>query len=198
MLYMNYDYALQINGIEYGIITGNELIVFIKVGLGGSYSGYEDKYLKMSSLLNEKYGCSVIVASNPNDGKGHVDCDKQIIEKYLSDHRLDSHEIFFFGHSNGGVKGLELSNAGIVFKKMVLVNMPLMINFHRTKRYILAAPNTEIVAIYAEHDPSTPYIPFIDGKYENLKVVRFPLADHNFDGLTDEFIALSEYLFSGR
>lgn len=50
--------------LEYGIIHGNENIVFIKAGAGGSFYGYEDKYLKMARLLNSINGCTVVCASN--------------------------------------------------------------------------------------------------------------------------------------
>ena len=130
---MNYDEIMQYDGIDYGLIKGGPRIVFIKVGLGGNCSGYENKYLKMAYRLQEKYGCSVIVASNPHDGKSHTRIDRQIIEQYIAKYEIDSPELFFFGHSNGGVKGLELTDAGVEFKKMILVNMPLMINFHKTK-----------------------------------------------------------------
>lgn len=52
--------------IEYGIIHGNNTIVFIKVGLKGSIYGYKNKYLRIAKKLNKEHGCTVIVASNPN------------------------------------------------------------------------------------------------------------------------------------
>jgi len=191
---MNYDEIMQYDGIDYGLIKGGSRIVFIKVGLGGHCSGYEDKYLRMALRLKERSGVGVIVASNPHDGKSHIRIDRQIIEQYIAKYEIDSPELFFFGHSNGGVKGLELTDAGVEFKKMVLVNMPLMINFHKTKKYISAIPQTEIIAIYGEQDPSFPYLPFIDEKFENLRAVRFSNADHNFKGFINEFIHLSDLL----
>ena len=77
---------------------------------------------------------------------------------------------------------------------MVLVNMPLMLNFHKTKRYVSAIPQTDIVAIYGQHDQSVPYLPFFEGKFENVKVLTVPNADHNFKGMLNEFIDLSDYL----
>lgn len=193
---MNYDTILQNNNVYYGVINGNNKIVFIKSGLGGDYLGYENKYLKIALRLKERHGCSVIVASNPNDGIKHIDIDKQIIEHYILEKHIYSPELFFFGHSNGGIKGLELLNGGIVFKRMVLVNMPLMINFHKTKHYIALAPQTEIVAIYGQHDPSFPYVPFLDGKLHNVKVVNVQHANHNFRGMLNDFINLSDMIIS--
>ena len=40
--------------IEYGIIEGNNTIVFIKSGQNGSIYGYNNKYIKMAKRLNKK------------------------------------------------------------------------------------------------------------------------------------------------
>ena len=65
---MDYNYSLKKDNIDYGFVKGNNKIVFIKSGLGGNYLGYENKYLIMAYQLHDKYGCSVIVSSNPHDG----------------------------------------------------------------------------------------------------------------------------------
>lgn len=193
---INFDYALQVDGIDYGFVNGNSKIVFIKTGLGGSCFGYEDRYLNMALRLKDRYGCSVIVASNPNDNKNHVDADRQIIEQYTSDHNIDHFELFFFGHSNGCIKGLELTESSPKFRKMILVNMPLMINFHKTKRYVSKIPDTHIVAVYGELDPSYSYTPFLQGKFENLSLLSVPQADHNFKGFINEFMDLIDLLLT--
>ena len=51
--------------IEYGIVEGNNTIVFIKAGQNGSLYGYQNKYIRMAKNVNKKYGCSVICSSNP-------------------------------------------------------------------------------------------------------------------------------------
>lgn len=178
----------------YGIVEGDENIVFIKPGLGSDYLGYENKYLTMAHQLHNRFGYSVIASSNPYDNQSHIDDDKRIVEQFISENGFSTPRLFFFGHSNGGIKGLELTNSGLRFAKMVLVNMPLMINFHKTKRYIKEIPETRILAVYGEHDPSFPYVPFIKGKFENLEVMEIEKADHTFDGMTKEFIELADYL----
>ncbi len=194
---MGFDYTSKTEAdIEFGVVLGNEKIVFIKAGLGGNYMGYDEKYLKIARRLNEKYGCSVISVSNPQEPKSQTDIDKGIIEEYVRTNNIDAPTVFFFGHSNGGIKGLELSAAGIKFKSMVLSNMPLMINIHKTLKYIAASEDTAITAVYGQYDPSFPYIPFIRNKFNNLKIVTVPSADHHFKGLTDEFIGLSDLLMS--
>lgn len=40
--------------IDYGIVEGNNIIVFIKAGQNGSLYGYQNKYIKMAKRLNQK------------------------------------------------------------------------------------------------------------------------------------------------
>lgn len=40
--------------IDYGIVEGNNIIVFIKAGQNGSLYGYQNKYIKMAKRLNKK------------------------------------------------------------------------------------------------------------------------------------------------
>ena len=192
--YMKFDCIASTNtGIDFGVKAGNKKIVFIKAGLGGNLFGYDDKYLKIAHRLNERYGCSIISASNPHDGKLHVASDKAIIEAYVKEKGIESPELYFFGHSNGGIKGLQLATE-LTFRKMLLVNMPLMIDFHKTKKYLSIIPDTKITFVYGELDPSYSYIPFFEGKFDNLDILKFPGADHNFAGLTDRFISLPDCL----
>ena len=192
---MNFDTTLQIENIDYGFVKGSRKIVFIKVGLGGSCSGYENKYLTMAQSLRAKYGCSVIVASNPHDKKDHSPIDKQAIERYILENGITAPALFFLGHSNGGIKGLTLTKAGVAFEKMILINMPLMINFHKTKDCLSSIPQTEIVAVYGELDPSCRYASLLRERFKNLTVLTIPKADHNFAGMLLEFIGLSDLLF---
>ena len=39
--------------IDYGIVEGNNIIVFIKAGQNGSLYGYQNKYIKMAKRLNK-------------------------------------------------------------------------------------------------------------------------------------------------
>ena len=179
--------------LAYGYILGNEKIVFIKAGLGGDYLGYENKYLRIARLLHEKHGCTIISVSNPYDKHFGVADDQAILEGMLQTFGFENPELYLFGNSDGCRKGLALA-AEIPFRRMILVNMPLTINFHRTKHYLSLIPDTDVIAVYGEKDVSYPYSPLLEGKSERVKVVRVPDADHNFAGKTEEFIKLAEML----
>ena len=117
--------------VDYGWIKGNEKIVFIKAGLGGDFRGYDNKYVKIAQRLNDKYGCSVVSVSNPNVKSHTFVHDKKVIEDFILAGDYNSPKLYFFGHSNGGVKGLELASSGIIFKN---INPIRTLKFERKSR----------------------------------------------------------------
>ena len=102
-------------------------------------------------------------------------------------------ELYYIGNSNGSTQGLLTATKYFAFRRMVLVNMPLMLNFHKIKA-ALTRTDTEIRFVYGEGDPSISYVPFLrnaSSKEENLaraEIVTVGGADHNFAGMTDVFI----------
>ena len=191
---MSLDYTVLHNGIEYGIVRGGTEVVLVKTGLGTDRILPDSKYAVMARRLHEGGRRSVIVATNPHDGASHAENDRAMLERYVSEQGIEDPTVFFFGNSNGCIKGLELAACGVAFWRMVLVNMPLMINFHRTKEYIARIPQTSILAVFGERDPSISYVPFLEGRFENLRVLTVSGADHNFKGMADEFVGLSDFL----
>ena len=191
---MSLDYTVMHNGIEYGIVRGGAEVVLVKTGLGTDRILPDSKYAVMARRLHEGGRRSVIVATNPHDGGSHAESDRAMLERYVSEQGIEDPTVFFFGNSNGCIKGLELAACGVAFWRMVLVNMPLMINFHRTKEYIARIPQTSILAVFGERDPSISYVPFLEGRFENLRVLTVSGADHNFKGMADEFVGLSDFL----
>lgn len=193
---MAFDHILHVDGGAYGIVQGDDTVVFVKKGLGDGLTGFDDKYLHLSCRLHRTYGCSVIVASNPDDGKEHTARDRQVIEQYIHENHISTPRLLLFGNSNGCIKGLALAQAGVWFERMVLVNMPLMINFHKTKQHLAALTETEIVAVYGQRDPSFSYMPFLQGKAQHLRVLHVKGADHNFSGMAQTFLELGDLLMT--
>ena len=176
--------------VPYAYTKGNSRVVVIKAGLGGDYSGYENKYLQISRILNEKYGVTVICISNPEENYPETH-DADIIARVISEVGIEIPEISLVGVSNGANKGLKLAADTLTVKHLLLVNMPLMVNYHKTLKYISTAETTEITLVCSERDPSYSYVPFLELKhFPNLKIVRVPKADHQFIGMLREFIEL--------
>lgn len=183
------------NGIEYGIVNGNDKLFFVKVGNGGGIYGYENKYLKISGLIHEKYGCSVLVSSNPLEisVKESVAFDFDFIEENFP----SASEVAAFGNSQGGKMLVAYAYMCPKIKSVLAVNAPLMINLHKTKAGIKNFEGDMIHMIYGEKDPSYPYVEIlrssISPKFSYSTVKN---ADHKFTNMLEEFISLPErFLF---
>ena len=188
------EHVGESGAIEYGIIRGIGATVFIKTGVGADIRNDKSKYVILAERLNKKYGCSVICASNPQQIKNQAEIDESAIDTLVRDYGLDYPE-FFFGNSNGGIRGLELAVSGGRFTRMVIVNMPLMINMFKTKAMIRELSEVDIMAFYGDGDPSLPYVPFFKDKFDNMRLTVCPGADHNFLGMIGDFIGLADSLF---
>lgn len=181
--------------IDYGIVEGNNIIVFIKAGQNGSLYGYQNKYIKMAKRLNDKYGCSVICSSNPFDGNNSLDNAMTIIEDYAK--RFDDYKIYYLGYSNGVLIGAWFGIKYPKIKRMALVNGPLMYNLHKTKEGALSFKGESINFIYGEHDQSTPYIELLKSiENDKIKVFIEEGQDHHFSKSEEKFQKIPEkYLF---
>ncbi len=179
--------------IGYGLLHGNDRIVIIKAGAGGSYTGFEEKYLRIARRLHDTYGCTVLCLSNyANDSfeRGEAAVIRELIAEMGGEV-----ELYYIGNSNGSTQGLLTATKYFAFRRMVLVNMPLMLNFHKIKAALTRA-DTEIRFVYGEGDPSISYVPFLrnagqkEGNLARAEIVTVDGADHNFAGMTDRFIEL--------
>lgn len=121
MANLKYDKILGITidgeKIKYGILFGNEKIVFIKSGAprdieedeGKHKTEYIDKYLIMAHRVHARIGATVICASNCDlDGKTQLKVDKALIKKVITERGLDNCELYFVGNSDGGDHSLRL------------------------------------------------------------------------------------------
>lgn len=141
--------------IEYGILRGEGGTVFIKAGRGGTHRGENDKYLRFAAYLREKYGVGVICADNPDECRSSCAEDIDVLHEYACG------RVYLWGTSDGAFKCIDIALALGDFEKAVLVNMPLMINFYRTKERLRALGGSHFAFVYGERDPSFKYLPFI-------------------------------------
>lgn len=181
--------------IDYGIVEGNNIIVFIKAGQDGSLYGYQNKYIKMARRLNKKYGCSVICSSNPFDGNNPLDNAMEIIEDYAK--IFDNYKIYYLGYSNGALIGAWFGVKYPKIKRMALVNGPLMYKFHKTKEGALSFNGDMISFIYGEYDQSIGYIDLLKNmENDKIKVFVEKGQDHHFSKSEESFQEIPEkYLF---
>lgn len=180
----------------YGVEHGSDLILFIKSGHGGNHRGYNDKYVKIAKNMREKYGCSVICASNPKGDLNSFYDDMDFLEKYADERGFLDFSIYFMGNSNGANQGLWSKRVYSRIKKMLFVNMPLMVNFHKTDKGMQARREIPMVFVYGDLDPSIKFIPFLElKKNEKSQIKVYEGANHNFAGKDEIFQSLPELLF---
>ena len=199
---MNFDVELHrkfkdILIIDYGIIKGNNNILLIKAGQNGSMYGYKNKYLKIGKMINEKYGSTVICSSNPFDGSNPLDDAMEVIEEYVKDNNFYDYEIYYIGHSNGGLIGAWYGTNYPKIKRMLLINAPLMYNYHKTKDGINRFKGEEIIAIYGSLDQSYPFVELLDKiENKNFKYYIIEGQDHHFSKESYDFKKLPfDYLY---
>lgn len=176
--------------LKYGIIDGNETIFYIKVGQNGSIIGEKDKYIKIAKDINENYGFTVIVASNPYNLSNPLANDMYVISEYKRKRNLEGDDIYFMGYSNGALVGSLYGSKYKNIKRMLLINPPIQEDaFDGLKEF-----NGEFVTfIYGDLDYSYPYLihlfPYLNEKI-GLELIED--ADHHFKGMDDVFSSLPE------
>lgn len=190
----DFDRVSALEGVSYGIIDGSESIVLIKGGRGSDHRGHADKYLRMAARLHERLGCSVITASNPAEHESYL-TDGAMLRHYAASRGFDAFSLALIGASNGGYQSILLAEKMPEMKSILCINMPLMINFQKAAKLLERMEGVEKIFAYGSLDPSFSYLPFLEIKrIPNSKILRFDGADHNFTGMTKDFIALSDYV----
>lgn len=185
----------DITVIEYGIIEGNNTIVFIKSGQNGSIYGYNNKYIKMAKRLNKKYKCTVICSSNPFDGNNPLDNAFTVIEKYKS--KFEDYKVYYLGFSNGALIGAYFGINYPKIKRMLLVNMPLIYDINLIKNNLNNFNNEKVTIVYGSLDYSINLLENIKNIKSNRLDIKVILnEDHYFSKDEEDFYSLPEkYLF---
>jgi alpha/beta superfamily hydrolase len=182
--------------IKYGILFGNEKIVFIKVGADGNIRGYQDKYLRMAHRVHDRIGATVICASNSDlSGKTQLKVDKTLIEKVIVDLGLDHYELCFVGNSDGGDHSLKLSQQFPETVKFLGINSSWTSIDDFLER-IQSLPSVKKIFAYGANDIDfDDILPKLQSLVcDNLEIVVLDGVDHDFTGKVDDFISLIDLL----
>lgn len=177
--------------VEYGIIFGNDKVVFIKAGAGGTIWGYEDRYLEMAHRVHERLGATVICASN---SLRCLDMDMKTINWCAKKLGTQDCECYFVGVSDGADQCISLARYGST-KKLLCINPSFVPSHNPTNRLILLS-NIEKIFVYGTKDEEGQnMIPALKDKYiPNLEIKTVNGADHRFTGMSAEFISLVDFL----
>lgn len=167
--------------IEYGIIKGNNKILFIKPGQDGILTGYNDKYYNLAKYVNEKYGYTVVCSNNPYEAPYNpLDDMSIVIEEYARNMKFKDYEVYYYGNSRGGMLGARYAHQYPYIKRLLLVNPPLFMNYHKMEKGILKFNGEKMFFIYGSLDPSYKFVGLLD-IVKNTKIAYKILEneDHN-------------------
>lgn len=196
---MNYDKIITkpINGekIKYGILHGNENIVFIKTGIDGDIYGYKNKYPKMAHRIHERIGATVICASNPDTESNQLDSDRAMISKIASELNVSEIKVYLVGASDGGYHILSLAKCIPQTVRLLCIN-PSFIDVKTFNDKLIELSNIKKTLIYGSKDEDyaliVPHLKKLN--CNNLEIITIDGADHQFKGMLEEFIGLIELL----
>jgi hypothetical protein len=183
--------------IEYGILFGNEKIVFIKVGAGGNIRGYQDKYLRMAHRIHDKIGATVICASNPEDIEYNeqVLADKSKIVDVAKEFSLSYYKVYMFGTSDGAYYNFLLAKEVTETVKILCVNMST-IDFNDAKEKLCDLSGINKILVYGDRDDEYDYVPRLESlELGNLEIITVRGADHEFRGMVNEFINTIDLIY---
>ena len=177
--------------VEYEVVFGNEKIVFIKAGAGGSAHGYENKYLRMARRVHERVGATVICASNPD--APHEELDEAKIRDVIAEGGFSDFSISFIGTSEGAYQNLSLAQRFSEAVKIIGINTSY-IDIPDLKEKLMALPDIFKLMIYGtEDEDSDEVIPMLrEMECNNFELKLVEGADHSFTGMVEEFVALAD------
>ncbi len=176
-------YPIEINQ-RFGIFPGAMPCVFIKTGNGGTLYGEKGKYLTLAERINNETGRFVCVAANPVE----EECNLLDEVSFLLSNFPTIDEITYIGNSNGAYVGAQQVWKIEIIKRALLINPPLMINFHKTREGAECFHGELMMFVYGDKDPSFRFFELLSTiKNESVQSFFVPGADHNFTGLEDKF-----------
>ena len=179
---------------NYHFVFGNEKIVFIKAGAGGSERGYGDKYIKFAERINERTGATVITSSNPIDPICDAP-DAQEIRWVVNRMGFEHFELCFVGVSDGAYLNLELAKRFTETRKWIGINTSFA-SVNELGARLNALPNVTKLMIYGTKDDDfDEVVPALSTMSNDNFVMEFiEGADHRFTDMLEEFFALADYI----
>lgn len=205
MLQQVYDKIAKenVNGeiIEYGLVHGNEKIVFIKTGADGNIRGYQDKYLKMVHRIHQRLGATVICSSNPwVDHQVQQVPDIRTISQVATDCGFTDYAVYLVGISDGAYNNLLLAQAVPQVGRLLIINTSPKMCDNKSDLYDLENRLQQLASVhktlvYGTEDEEYCYVPYLKAlDCDNLEILTVEGADHDFTGMLEEFIALIDLL----
>ena len=178
--------------VRYGVIYGNNQIVFIKSGAFGTLEGKNNKRFKMATLIHNKMGATVICSTNPDAVQTNLD--KLVITKTANELNLNEFNLYLIGTSDSGYTNLDLAKEIPQTVKILGIN-PSFNTIENLEEKIKALPQIKKIFVYGTNDTEYKHLKtFKKWQNHNLDVFTVPNANHNFEGMDNTYISLFNLL----
>lgn len=180
--------------LRYGVVDGNDTIVLIKSGCGGSCDGYAHKYERMARRIHAARGYSVITADNPEDLDHSHQTDRAVIEEYAAQRGFADYTVCFVAHSDGWEQIIRAAKKIPQTRRLLGIN-PSPIDDEAMMADLRALPKVEKTVVFGTQDDDF----YLAGKLEaadipRLRIITVEGADHDFTHRLEDFIALIDLL----
>ena len=195
---LSYDEAFHYQEMDVGAIYCEHGILLIKTGAGGSIRGRGDKYLHLVRHAQEMYGFAAFTVTTGSMPQVETEMKQamEIVSRYRTYLGRDV-PVYFFGMSKGALEGAVCLYRYDIVSRALLINMPLMINWHKSKAGFEQFTGESITTVFSTRDPSYRYSEIMQCvKNDRVQLYIDKDKNHSYDGAEAKLIELSErFLF---
>lgn len=179
--------------IEIKTYPAGKNVLLVLTGLGGSLSGYGDKYIKIAQRASREYGFTTSVAAVTDE----VWADKErAFDEIFSRTCQAASTAYIMGSSAGASLALWYAHKYKNVAKVLCVNPVLNVNLPLTVKGMKDFHGEKLYIVSGDGDPSFVWAKMIKCT-NNVEVRILENVDHFFTGKSDEFISLPfEFLFN--
>ena len=188
--------------VEYGWFEKDSDIFFVlKTGNNGSLRGYMDKYMRIAANTSEKFGVNAIIANNPenpddNYSRSKMDIDLKFVSKIAAERNIKNYKVYYMGYSNSAQVAACNAHNYPEISRLLLLNTVC----HNEDKIFEGFNKFHGEKLFVVHGTEDDFLPTIqsiavNSSFKNIKFTPIEDADHQFIGMMDEFIGVSEIMF---
>lgn len=182
--------------ISTAFTRGRNALVVIKTGSGGTVEGYKGKYKALAEKIHTDTGFAVLVADNPAQAEKEANFDVTMTATEFSMDVTDTDDgselpVYYIGFSSAAAMGAMYGYKYPYISRMLLINPPLMINWHKIKTGLEKYSGEKAEVLIGSLDPSYKYLGLLEFLVSNnLTVLEGQGMDHHLSGNEDELYAI--------
>ena len=165
-------------------VASSNKVLLIFTGIGGSVSGYKNKYEKIANNMKDNFNVSTLVITMPFGSWEHMkDIFDFAIEKadnLFNCRNEKDYEIYAMGSSAGGTNILTFFRNDTKIKAICAINPVFSVDFHKIIENLKKSKIRKTI-ILGENDMSL-YDYVLLQQIEDIEIVVIPNGDHYLSG----------------